>query len=364
MDREQQEPITLPTIPTQEQLRQSLSEGGCSSSPSDRDVAPQGAESPWYITHKGYEAWLTVHENEVSVQVIKPQLKEDRPPRRREGDIQTFSKKSRLRMLRLVNQIRTAPLSHPVFITLTAPHSRVEPADMRDKHFPAFLKALKEIVGSHAYLWRLEFHKDGYPHIHMLVWSYGGGSNINDQALAVQLKRRWWNIIGLNDHGVRQHSCKIDQCYGKRGVLKYISKYVAKEDPNNMPALSGRRWGRSHNLSTAPIYKCIMPPNAQVLLRQTLAKHLHGQGGWADQNAQYLAEHGRFFLWIPWEELGKVVNVPGLEPLYQELLRFKAVEGPDVGYDRPGWALPRKETPSFTYADYEAMFQAGIQDAR
>lgn len=142
---------------------------------------------------------------------------------RRRGRISTFSKGSRRRLLRITARFRSDVSA--LFVTLTYREN------MRDhkaakKHLDYTLRWLKR-RHSGAILWRMEYQKRGAIHFHLLLFGA-------DYIEIAELTTYWQYVTGDDSYP------DVERCDGRRKVLAYVSKYLAKveaaDDDNAQPA--------------------------------------------------------------------------------------------------------------------------------
>lgn len=271
-----------------------------------------------------FSAWLQVYEREIHLKQILPREIKAQPPRREQGDIRVFSRKSRMKLIRIMNQLRTAELHHATFVTLTARHQEHCPETFRDVYFQRFLRALQKAIPSIVYLWRLEFHQDGFPHFHLILWTGRADINPAEDKYRLWIKRTWWNIIGDKSKASVQHSCDVKTCASRRAVMAYVSKYVAKEDEQANSALTGRRWGRSRNFNTKPIICIRIAPEEVHSLHQSAIKFLNQDPERFASSIQALHENDHWWLWLkPTDIYTILVRVFGADliPNYKEYIQ-------------------------------------------
>lgn len=264
--------------------------------------------NPWYITQKSKAHVLHLFNRELAFKETIVRESPAPPPVREHGDIRRFSKKSRLRLLRMMNQLRTEHLCRPRFLTLTVRHGEHTPEQFRDDYFPRFLACVRNLIGEHAYLWRLEFHKDGFPHIHLILWEFRTPSGVSDETIAQRLKLAWWSITGDESPAAMKHSCRVDRCYSFRQVLSYVAKYVAKEDPEEQPTLHGRRWGRSYNLNTEPVQQIELNEDEATAFRKVAHNFLKRRSGTHPKSIENIAERTAGWLWLDPPEILEILK--------------------------------------------------------
>jgi hypothetical protein len=128
------------------------------------------------------------------------------------GKVTEFSPASRRRLQSLLQKME---FDGGVFMTLTYPAEFPSPA-VAKKHLHNFFRKMSRLHPEASAIWRLEFQKRGAPHFH-LMWF-----NLPYMPKAY-LKKVWGQVIGYADPFTR-----IEWMQSRRGVVSYVSKYVAK----------------------------------------------------------------------------------------------------------------------------------------
>lgn len=167
------------------------------------------------------------------------------------GRVQSFSAKSRLRLMRFLARIRMKGI-RATFITLTFKGYPSNAEAKRCLH--AFLQVLYRNFSKSSAVWRMEYQKRGSIHFHLLVfdlpyWDWK------------EILSAWKRITGQNVARVDVRLVK-----SRRGVASYVSKYIAKVTkaskktflvyPPYLHAMrkwrKGRFWGY-HNKKALPL---------------------------------------------------------------------------------------------------------------
>lgn len=146
------------------------------------------------------------------------------------------------------------------FVTLTIPRGSgdaVSPS-VAKKMLNNFLTLMRKYYGLNQYVWKLEFNKNGNPHIHLTT----------DTFLHLAIIRRAWNTQLRNSgllhefrttHGHdNPNSTDVHSVYKIKNVAAYLSKYMSKDD-EQLSADVGRIWGCSEGLSKAIASKMYIP---------------------------------------------------------------------------------------------------------
>ena len=205
----------------------------------------------------------------------------------RRGKIGEFSKKSRLRLLRLVAKLRREVL--PLFVTLTYPGEVPglggELADYRvwKGHLKALWKRVRRRWPKAAAIWRMEFQARGAPHFHLLLYGvpldelFIRADKRNPADLRWRdswLNKAWYKVVGSGDVLHWEHGCDAAAVRSYKGAMAYAAKYATKpaEDAVGFPARGkgslfdelggdgvGRLWG--------VLGRADLPFGAKVIIR-------------------------------------------------------------------------------------------------
>jgi len=167
--------------------------------------------------------------------------------------LQGFSNSSRHAMIEFLAKVVDVP---DLFVTLTYSDDVAEQwyLNMR-RDFEAFRKRLERAYPDVRAMWRIEFvpRKSGrlihrlIPHFHMLVWLPDSTTQERKDLILSgdgQLWRNAWHEIthSHDPNHLAAFGCKVEAIKSRKHAYAYCSKYLAKENEENVPA--GRRWGR------------------------------------------------------------------------------------------------------------------------
>lgn len=145
------------------------------------------------------------------------------PVSSKRGIVKGFSRKSRLRMLRLLASVnRDAPgPSLPLFVTLTYPAAFPSPRESK-RHLDAFGKRLRRKYGPAAAVWRLELQARGAPHFHLLVF--------NVKFIPYRwVAQAWSEIVKSGDQAHQDAGTEVRRARSWKEASAYVSKYMGKE---------------------------------------------------------------------------------------------------------------------------------------
>lgn len=262
----------------------------------------------------GKDFKLKIYQHELQVESNMPPPEPDRMPTRKAGDINTFSKSSRRRCLRLLNRIQTSKLSPAIFVSCTYRHGQNDYDDFQYKFHKLFLPKLKKILKKPCWLWRLEPHETGYPHFHLIIWSELKNFNIKSEYYKRQIRRAWRSAIEQYDRAAELYSCDIKDCDTFNSVRRYVSKYVAKEPDQNNLKVTGRRWGRSKNLPVNTISEMNITRSKFRELQQIVKRLLEDKGTPEGLIKAIMSSDRGMFVWLEEEEIKRVLDRGGLSP--------------------------------------------------
>lgn len=165
------------------------------------------------------------------------------------GRITGFSRQSRIRFLSYLNSIDWTKSPDTSFLTLTYPDS-IDVAKMRTRrnHRNLFFKRIERTEGRNiSAIWRQEWivRKSGKfvghmrPHYHLMIF---GEVNLTKE----QVLFAWQRAINYDEPDLQ---VDIKNVTGEQGAIRYIAKYVAKNDYLDIGSYldkgfqMGRFWG-------------------------------------------------------------------------------------------------------------------------
>jgi len=181
---------------------------------------------------------------ELQGSLLKVYFKNGKMPRpSKRGKIQTFSSKSRKRLLETTARLKQS--TKAIFITLTYGQKFPSPIKAK-KHLKAFMRVIKRLYPKASGFWRLEMQKRGAPHFHLICfnlpfWDYQ------------EVNAIWGKIIGpgfwdTSDESPREPFTDIQLIRNHKQAMYYVSKYIAKKQAPE----SGVSLSMSHNGTQTP----------------------------------------------------------------------------------------------------------------
>lgn len=173
------------------------------------------------------------------------------------GDVRGFSRASRKRLIELMASLRYE--GGVWFVTLTYPDYFYDNFERWKRDIDVLGKRLAHQFPGWSFIWRMELKKrksgdnEGKfaPHFHLLL--FDNGNDIPEKVAGRGGLFEWFNAswYEIADHGDLRgldHGVKVSKVNNRRHAYYYISKYVAKEDEDNLAV--GRRWGKVGDFNT------------------------------------------------------------------------------------------------------------------
>ena len=207
---------------------------------------------------------LKIHRNmiKVSVHSAMQQLPSGLAKR---GNVTSFSRKSRKRMVDLMNSHKHGAPQAFVSLTyadealFTSKGQRCTSPDDWKRHLEMLRKRIERLLPNVRAIWRIELQnrKSGdfkgwiAPHFHLLIWDVHPddivvpGEPGNEVKFSTWLQNAWYEIVGTGLDKHLKHGTHISEVKSSKHAMFYVSKYVAKEDAEYAELYEvGRRWGR------------------------------------------------------------------------------------------------------------------------
>lgn len=194
------------------------------------------------------------------------------------GAIAGFSPQSRKRFMESFARARN--IQGGSFATLTYP--AIFPTDPEQYHrdLDTLLKRLARWEPNARGWWRLEFQQRGAPHFHVLIF----GARRNTKQLRRWLKVAWFQVVGSDNVYHFQAGTQCDIIHNRRHAGRYISKYAAKTNQENVEArsdteksLTGRTWGMFGTIDQAPVLSVALAPWQVCEIKRALVRWLHSR---------------------------------------------------------------------------------------
>ena len=238
---------------------------------------------------------VTCYEHAIRLSAPQKEASAPPPPTREKGDIKTFSRHSRSRLVQKLLKLRSSRLSEGLFVTLTYHHNWSQDHEDVQRHLGAFLAAYRRAYPEAAYIWRLEFQNRGAPHFHFICWRRRSAGEFDRDAFQEWCVRTWHRISGESSEAHRKHGVDVRTVDSHRAAMAYVSKYVAKVGGEKAVDYEGRRWGASRSLPTGPVARAACTEDFFHVLRRICRKLLQKRRGGSERYAEHLRQ-GRTML--------------------------------------------------------------------
>lgn len=273
-----------------------------------------GGTDSRYIWQNRKPYHLRIYNREIQVIPNVPPRAGDKPPRRKEGDIKSFSKSSRLRVMRKMNRVQAQLLGTPIFVTCTHRHGTMSSEKFQYAFLKKFAPKLKEIVPEIAMMWRLEPHRNGKPHYHCIIWSYRKKLTLGSEFYGRKIRQAWRDAIDQHDRSAQLYSCKIEELGSHKKAMQYISKYVAKEDDHRGAEIEGRRWGTSTSLPVGAITEVNLARAHYEKLKNIVRTILKAKSKPEGLIESIVDSDKMMWVWLDPDEIEAVLEFLGLPP--------------------------------------------------
>lgn len=223
-----------------------------------------------------------------SLTALARKMRTPPPGRGIRGCVTYFSDNSRRRLMKKLARLKA---TKAVFITLTYPDEFPGPRTAY-AHLRAYLERFRYHYPQASAVWRLEYQERGAPHFHILFY--------NLPFLDRSEWHGWWARIVDAYVDDNEPRVSIEVVRSRRGIMYYVSKYIAKSDVDEDGNISyfihltyphkGRFWG-IHNKHALPwaerLYIVLrgVPAQAFDAMKQVLAREWSGINSWDGKGA-------------------------------------------------------------------------------
>lgn len=224
------------------------------------------------MSHNSTRWQIEAHHHALKIDGPAKDRESPPPPERREGDISSFSKDSRRRLIKKILRLESSRLSSGSFVTLTYHEEwTTERADVQ-RDLNTFLQAMRREYPQAVYIWRLEFQSRGAPHFHLMIWQPRGCGDFDLGELSEWVQDTWTRIADQGTAAHEEWGTDTARITSWREAMSYVSKYVAATGDEGDVEYSGRRWGASQSLPTAPVLRFTVSERDGQILRRILRK--------------------------------------------------------------------------------------------
>lgn len=199
-----------------------------------------------------------------------------RTPLRRKGDIRSFSKNSRHRMMKKMNRVDFSKDKISYFITLTYPDPYPTDGEIYKSDLDLFFKRLKREFGDLSYMWKLEVQfKRGAPHFHLILFFK---KRFNIQYVKEWISLNWFEVAQRDRETKNEDHLKVGTnvkiVKTLRQLTNYVTKYITKKEQDDKLANQGRYWGCSRNWDDVKLEHHELTGQQLIIFRRLLKGYL------------------------------------------------------------------------------------------
>lgn len=209
------------------------------------------------------------------------------------GACKGFSDDSRRRLIQRMAKWNLSGLTC-YFITLTYPGVYAQDWHIWKRDVDVFFKRLQRRYGAAVgCCWRIEFQRRGAPHFHLILACDRPCRNM--VLFRAEMAHMWAEIVkegytigggeiaSYGPHYERhiKAGTGVEIVAGRKQLMAYVSKYLAKTDQAAMPDEWGRSWGfRDINgeLDFSPVQVVALDYKQSVMLKRLVRRWLGGRG--------------------------------------------------------------------------------------
>lgn len=212
------------------------------------------------------------------------------PPRRKKGDIKTFSRSARRRLIKKMMRVERREISVPIFLTLTY-HERYPSKNAPlKKELQRFLQSLRRLPAKLYYMWRIEWQKRGAPHFHLLIWHEDPEYQWNAEAFKGWALKTWHRVCSSRSKAHTRKGADAEVCRTWSKAMSYVCKYLGKGGVPDDIEFRGRHWGASRDLPTEPALEVELSEQQFYVLRRIIRGWLETRGDGGRRYAKILRQ--------------------------------------------------------------------------
>jgi|GEM_PF-6146056 len=266
---------------------------------------------------------ISVFGNACTIKETEPELSEEqrtkkellrigkrkRTPDRKKGDIKSFSKNSRLRMMKKTNRVDFKEGQIAYFLTLTYPDPFPTDGKIYKADLDLIIKRIKKQFGTLSYLWKLESqmkNRDGAPHYHLIIFFE---KRYNIDFVKQWISQNWFEVVQRNwsvknyDHFKVGTNTKIVKTL--RQLTNYVTKYITKKEGNDKLINQGRYWGCSRNWGTQIIDSIPLTGKQLIIFKRLMKSYLKKSN---KRMARKMTHCRNIEIWAHWKFILNALN--------------------------------------------------------
>lgn len=217
-----------------------------------------------YLTATGA---VTFFENQLKTDFGFNQNFNPDPPERYEGDIKSFSVKSRRRLFDLFTQLRYSEYGKPIFVSATYHYDAPDDRATIKNFLAKYIKRIKrELPPFHA-IWKFEYQKRGEPHFHFMILPLNKEEDFFTDYIDQIISKHWLALKPCKCNDCQIYAIKTVKINEFSHAMIYISKEIGKVLEHYETHDLGRIWGKSEDIKLASLkeVKCNYEQFRQLL---------------------------------------------------------------------------------------------------
>lgn len=159
------------------------------------------------------------------------------------------------------NQIGLTTPEYPTFVTLTLSKQQQHDDEYIKRNLlMRYIEVLKKKYGVVHYYWRAEKKINKRIHFHLIIDRFVHYKDIRIEWNKIQAKECYHENFDFTRNDLGCNSTDIDKVNGQEQIIKYICKYVSKDEESDK--IDGRIWGCSSALHR--INNCVVLADSDV----------------------------------------------------------------------------------------------------
>lgn len=268
------------------------------------DALPRAPRAPLATTpYLKAPGQIAVYEQGITLSAPQFRRKSGQRDGRTRGRVQGFSRRSRLRMMRMFGRVQWSRYGQISFVTLTYHHGHRRAEQSPAEHLNNWLTQARQRFPGVQYVWRLEPQQRGAPHYHVMLLFPKSHTPPALDALTAWASESWHRIADPNSEAHAKHGVDVQQVDSFRRAFAYLSKYVAKEESRADQNLPGRRWATSTRLPQRPVATCPLDEGGWRAFRAILRRILQARPTTTEETLRWFDTSPTARLFISADEL-------------------------------------------------------------
>lgn len=209
--------------------------------------------NPSLVTSQNSESVVTQYEGMLTFGAEPRKIPKIERYERKESDIQSFSYKSRLNLIKTLAKVRFSKYQTVRFVTLTYHGDWNTNQQLVANEFSRFRRDLLTFYPNCHWIWRVELQKRGAPHLHLIFVSQENNRHFELDKMKQNITAIWFRHKRCNCEHCEQYAVDVKRVTSNKAVASYVCKYTAKTVITNKTVWTKRHWGTTYNLDTSAV---------------------------------------------------------------------------------------------------------------